>query len=405
MKIWRFDRKFYEVFTLKSLILFPFLFQLFSSFGQTYEGVILNKMNQEPVPFAAIRVPNKSKGTICNEKGQFKLAIGEPIQSINISCIGFESIVESLNEQNSGIIFYLNPVIKSLDEITIKAVSTPSILHSAFTRIKDNYLSKNTLVEGYYEESVMNTDTNIMYRGEAYLFAEMPSYSVKKIRNIRLLKQRCFKQPKADSLIGTKFYSGIYNFSNDDFVRQRLFLLDATNNTDYEYKMEDKQKLDSMTLYKISFKNKQVEKDKPTINGVFFIDSASYAYVKIVINIDPRGNSIIGNYVRLPETREMTYQKVDDKWMLSHWQSISKGVNNHNLKVFSTEGRYYTTNYKANIDKKKLTNAPSISKWDIFSDFNYDEEDDFWKGFSVVQEIDIENRINRQLKKNHPEKK
>lgn len=384
---------------LKCQLLFLFLAHGLMGFCQTYEGVILNMANNEPVPFAAIRVTDKPKGTICNEKGQFKLDIKETIQTITISSIGFETVIVSLYERSSENTFYLNPVIKSLDEIKIAAVSTKSILNSAFQRIKENYLSTKTIVEGYYEESVMEADTNVMYRGEAYLSAEVPSYSVKRIRNVRMLKQRCYKTPKADSLIGTKFYSGIYNFANDDFVRQRLFLLDASNNPDYEYSMEDIQRLDSVTLYQISFRNKKVEKEIPAISGFFYIDSASYAYVKIVVRIDPKGNTIIGNYVRQPETREMTYQKINGKWMLSHWHSVSKGVNNHNLKTFSTVGRYYTTNYMANIDKETLKNAPSISKWDIFSDFDYDSEDDFWKGFSVVQEVELENKINRQLRK------
>ena len=107
----------------------------------------------------------------------------------------------------------------------------------------------------------------------------------------------------------------------------------------------------------------------------------------------------IGDYEKLPETRVVTYQKSHNKWILSHWNSISNGRNVKSKKSYKIIGNYYTTDFNPSIDKVIMNKTIPINKKDVFSDLNYDSSGDFWSGFSVIEDYNIYNSIKNYLKK------
>ncbi len=83
--------------TMKYILNLLLLLPLYSFGQETLKGVVLNKISNEPVPFATIQVPEqgKLKGTYTNLKGEFEIkTIGD---SITISCIGYKTITLAKN--------------------------------------------------------------------------------------------------------------------------------------------------------------------------------------------------------------------------------------------------------------------------------------------------------------------
>ncbi len=71
------------------LVLFSFL-----AYSQEISGIVMDSLNKEPIPFAAI-TSNFENNTITNEEGRFRLFKKKSFteqDSIFISSIGFNSI-------------------------------------------------------------------------------------------------------------------------------------------------------------------------------------------------------------------------------------------------------------------------------------------------------------------------
>ncbi|MCK5443829.1 MAG: carboxypeptidase-like regulatory domain-containing protein [Maribacter sp.] len=132
-----------------------------SSQERTYIfGQLVDSTQNEPVPFASIRIKGKTLGVITNIDGTFKIplrykALGETIE---ISCMGYSSkeiLIEELSEDQGNIIvlkpegFKLNEVVVSAN---IKKLSTKQIVRIAVNSIPQNYPAENFNIIGYYRD-------------------------------------------------------------------------------------------------------------------------------------------------------------------------------------------------------------------------------------------------------------
>ncbi len=100
-------------------------FQTFSSLGQTFSGLVIDKETLLPLPYASLGVKGKSIGGIADRTGQFYINVSQANKgdSIIISNIGYESIAFllkdlSLNKTNE---IRLQPKVKELEEVIVVA--------------------------------------------------------------------------------------------------------------------------------------------------------------------------------------------------------------------------------------------------------------------------------------------
>ena len=156
------------------LVVFLLVVRVSISFCQTYNGLVKSTINGDAVQYACVRIKNTSLGVICNDKGQFTISIKDKKPTIVISCIGFESLEASIDNDLSSKIYYLKPFSKTLDEILVKSNSPTSILNKAFEQIANNYSLEKTNLEGYYNELTIDADSEVVYNGEAYMTISMP---------------------------------------------------------------------------------------------------------------------------------------------------------------------------------------------------------------------------------------
>ena len=154
---------------MKSIPTF-FIFSIFfllatSAISQQSEdfvsGKLKEKNNQQPIPFATLRLKDKAVGVISNKDGGFRIPkyFFEEGELLQISCLGFKTREINLSnlkldEQN---VIYLEQETITLNETIIKGKrkkppNARKIIKRAFERIPQNYPTSPFSYAGYYRD-------------------------------------------------------------------------------------------------------------------------------------------------------------------------------------------------------------------------------------------------------------
>jgi len=136
----------------KIVILSSLLLTVVYGFAQKggVEGLVVNPMNNEPVPFANVIICNTDIGTVTDSVGTFKISGLNPgFVQVQVSCIGFETTVSSeiliTNAKKGFLEIKLNRSTTELKEVDIKA--------SQFTRKVESPVSMRTIGIAEIEKS------------------------------------------------------------------------------------------------------------------------------------------------------------------------------------------------------------------------------------------------------------
>jgi hypothetical protein len=139
-----------KTFLVVLLCIFPTL-----EYAQTLTGRIVDGQTGEPVPFATV-VTGVNKGTISNEEGFFSFdTSSQAIQSIHISCMGYETLkipVESIEKDK---ILRLSPAAIRLNEVRIgeRIPEADEIIRQVVKNIPSNYVLEGSNYAFFYRES------------------------------------------------------------------------------------------------------------------------------------------------------------------------------------------------------------------------------------------------------------
>ncbi|MFC4635840.1 carboxypeptidase-like regulatory domain-containing protein [Dokdonia ponticola] len=185
---------------LLGLFVTPLIYSQQDSF---IEGRLIDEKEETPIPFATIRVKNKSKGLISNMDGGFK--IPEKLQKLGdtlvISSIGYESqeiVLSNLNKEKINII-KLAAKVEALATVTIvgskkkrkknskKKLTARAIIQTAIENIPDNYPFDPFSYVGYYRDYQIK-EKEYVNLNEAIMGVSDPgfNYQDKKYTNIQL---------------------------------------------------------------------------------------------------------------------------------------------------------------------------------------------------------------------------
>ncbi len=154
---------------MKLYSIFLFVILAIPSFSQTQiEGILLEKGNGAPISFANIFIKGTSLGTTSNDEGKFTLYFqsSDSNNEVVFSCIGYASKSINIKDFTLGqiVTIYLDPVVYSLQEITIhasenKSLSAEQIVANAIQNIKNNYTSAPIFLHGFYRQTHLEDKT------------------------------------------------------------------------------------------------------------------------------------------------------------------------------------------------------------------------------------------------------
>ncbi len=160
------------------------------------EGVVANKSNEELVPFATIAVKNKSRGTISNAEGKFRLDTrgledNDTIQISHVSYATFQLTLGKLKTDQGKITLTENAI--TLKEVSVYASKDDrAFLDEIINQSKKNTVLPTTY-DVYYREWVReNASYNRFADGLLTVAYPVNKEDVK----VQVKQSRAFKLPK-----------------------------------------------------------------------------------------------------------------------------------------------------------------------------------------------------------------
>lgn len=128
--------------------------------GEYLFGKVIDSTQQDPIPFASIRVKDRALGVISNIDGTFKIPVRYKVlgEILEISCLGYETKeinVQDLDEAQSNRVA-LRPSAFELQEAivsaNVKKFSAKQIVKIAVNSIPQNYPQNDFNIVGYYRD-------------------------------------------------------------------------------------------------------------------------------------------------------------------------------------------------------------------------------------------------------------
>jgi len=127
---------------------------LFSQNKSVISGTVVNKENNEPLPFASITLKNHPIGTISNEHGAFDFYIPKSKRgdTLKISYIGFNPYEIPLALTSDKFSIKLQPSNNVLDEVVLSPLSPLDYIKNALKNLHENYPQEPYETIAYYRE-------------------------------------------------------------------------------------------------------------------------------------------------------------------------------------------------------------------------------------------------------------
>lgn len=106
---------------MKNSLLYLFLLLSILSYGQTYSGKVLDKETGQPLAFVTVYSVEQQTGSITDEDGQFELTNVPQTLILQLSFVGYETILKTVNVETDDNVFYLQAGHIDLDEVILSA--------------------------------------------------------------------------------------------------------------------------------------------------------------------------------------------------------------------------------------------------------------------------------------------
>lgn len=364
------------------------------------EGIIKDSERKEILPFANIYLQKNYLGTICNEKGAFKITIpsDKKNDSLVISYIGYHSQKISIASIKSPIEVLLveNQVI--LDEIIVTGYTANSIIEKAISKIPQNYCQEPYKSKGFYRVTSQK-DNNYIHLSEA-VFDIYQSKIDNNKKQFKLEKMRAIKDEKASKGIDLGLKpKGIYEFDIVNNVND-IGLLNRKGLKLHTFKIDGSDFINNREVYKITFDQKSTK--KAGYKGYVLIDKETFAFVYFDIQLSPKGVS----YYKFGDASTRTLMKIvgikidmsRNNYQISYKQFGNKyylnNVGNDATLTFKSNREHYNFKTDTRVDYlitkietkniKQFSNEETLGQSKLIEEQNSIYDADFWENYNIL---------------------
>jgi len=123
---------------------------------------VIDALSKKPIVYATVILKQANRGVISDDNGNFRIPdlYKSRLDTLSISCIGFQTSLFPLSSQNNDSIniIELIPKTESLGEVTLihenkkKQMSPGRLVKEAIRRIPENYPTQPFSYLGYYRD-------------------------------------------------------------------------------------------------------------------------------------------------------------------------------------------------------------------------------------------------------------
>ncbi len=365
------------------------------------KGRIIDRNSGEPVPFATISIVGTQIGTIANSAGNFIFKYPGIFNqdSVVISCMGFKIEKFRLVDMDSSYSeILLRPDYIPIQEVIIRKTDPIYLLHSAISRIPENYYTGPVNLTTFYRESVKKGNKYIII-SEAILEIFRSAFNEEfPFDQVRMVKGRKNVDINRTDTITLKLKAGLQTSLLLDIVRNKPEFFNEEFFPYYTWDMTDIILDEDRYVYVITFKQ-HTYTQPPHYEGKIYIDMESLAIRAFEFHINPETINKAAKYLVIHKPRDIDvmpvsaqyyvrYRDEKDKFYLSY--IISDNVFRIRKKSQIISRTFQTTTEMAvtNIQTQDVTRFKQKETTDINDLFinqvgGYDEE--FWGEYNYIQ--------------------
>ncbi|WP_299116188.1 carboxypeptidase-like regulatory domain-containing protein [uncultured Winogradskyella sp.] len=357
----------------------------------TITGQILDKENNNPIPFASIYLKGQAIGTTSNEEGNFIFHISNIDKSnvIVISSLGYSSVEKTIESFIDNEIIFLSSKINNLDEVIItstkkKKLTAKQIVKKAYKEIDKNYPKEPYILEGFVRDLQKEDDNYVEYLecaakfyNQAYNKEIEPTVELVEIRNNYISKKNPWNKQWERK-------NSIIDLIEDNFIRFDYGPIKGRNG--WKYNLED------VLLYNNKFVYKITGVDAPFQNAILYIDTESFAFVRIELTRTIHNGkswkrrlsngqeqvyyNVVFDYQEYNNKMYLKYQKEEDTWEIYDIDNPSKllFVKNpkkelfiNNIVVDNIKGYPFQQNMNIGMSLENQSKAYNAKFWSTYN--------------------------------------
>lgn len=376
------------------------------------QGIVTDTDNGRAIEAALVTIPEQSVSTVSNADGKFIIKSAEPINSVQVSCLGYMSITCPVR-QGRPLIIKLKPISFTLDVATVISGDPLEIVKAAIGKIPDNYCNRPELLECFYRETIRKR-SRYTYISEAVARMYKTGYG-KDVANDRtaLEKSRVLLSQKRSDTLSVKVQGGPSQAAVLDIVKNRDLLFNQESLTKYIFEMAPPVYIDGRLQFVIHFRPGDTFSDDALYYGTMYIDCAKLFFSRIEMSLDVSDTfkAVRLLVVRKPMSLRLTPRELSIQANYSYDGDIARLS-------------YLRTTYKFNCDWKKRLLATSYTAVnelvvtgiypeaipigrsemfrtdDILSDkAELFQDADFWKDYNIIEPAESLEQAVKRLRK------
>lgn len=244
------------------------------------KGIVTDKQENEPLPFATILIKGSRSGTVSNLKGEFSLVI-PPGESplLEISMMGYKNAYFPASDPSAEpITIGLERDVISLQEVIIRYQNPFDLLRRTIAKIPGNYMDSYASMTSYFREYVQRNTEYISY-SEAVLAVDKAPYDQPFAMDaVRVIKGRKLKNISSEDSLLLKIQSGVSSSLQLDIVKNLPLFLSPEFEAHYYLQFRNLMRYKGKQVYVISF-HPAVVSEEAVYQGELYINSEDLAIV------------------------------------------------------------------------------------------------------------------------------
>ena len=260
------------IMEIKIVILF-FLFSLtfasLPSFSQNSElqGMVLDNVSQEVIPFSTISIQGASIGTCSNSRGEFIFHYPDSLKNgkLSIKCIGYKTNIlkiESFSNKEIAKI-YLEPEVYEIPEVNIgpNQPTAADYVKKVIKNMHKNYQRSPYYMEGFLRDKVFNLydNKNVRLTESAVGIEKKEFGGENNAEKVKVLEIRnSYNYSKLNSSIKEKLAQAFWGYSKINPIYKTLQSYDYTNSSSLRELLRNE-------LYSINLSGNTMFNGKPVI--------------------------------------------------------------------------------------------------------------------------------------------
>jgi len=247
-------------------------------------GQVVDKINQQALPYCNVSLKGKSIGTLTNETGffEFKVKKEHLADSLFVSALGYTPAYFVVKEalKKEWFTVELEAAAINLSEVTISAIPPLKIVQRALENINNNYPTSGYISESFYREYItenqqykrlIEASLKILEKG----YTDNRSIKLKQTVNVEKIKQNHDYRT-----LKNYYWNGIEYLMNENI---RGINPGGVINTyplkDWKFTCEETTQLNGEEVFIVNFKPATADLARP--EGILYITTNDYAILKL----------------------------------------------------------------------------------------------------------------------------